>query len=296
MSTISSVGVVGLGNMGGEIARRLAATWEVLGFDLDQERAAAAAAGGGFSAVAELSELSVADVVVLSLPVREASHQVVDRLAAILKPGAIVVETSTVNPVDARSMAQRASEAGLLFADVALLSGVAQMRNGEGALMAAGQQETIDRIAPLLHALSLQWAQVGDVGAAMALKVIHNAVIHAVMVTLVEAGAMARAVGADVAYLGEILKDTERGLMRPLTHRYLERMLSGSYEGGMPVDAARKDSVLALELAQAAHVPLFSIQASHTVYEVAAAAGFGRLDYAAIAKLWETWLDIDLSR
>ena len=57
----------------------------------------------------------------------------------------------------------------------------------------------------------------------------------------------------------------------------------------MPTEAALKDSMLALELAQKGHVPLFAMQSSHTVYEAAVAQGLGRLDYAAIARLWEEW-------
>ena len=53
--------------------------------------------------------------------------------------------------------------------------------------------------------------------------------------------------------------------------------------------AARKDSVLALALAQDSGVPLFAIQASQTVYDIAAASGYGREDYAAIAKIWADW-------
>lgn len=137
--------------------------------------------------------------------------------------------------------------------------------------------------------MSAEWSRVGDLGNAMALKVIHNAVIHAVMVVLVEAVAMAESTGADSRKLVEILKDPDRGLLRPLTHRVAERILGGSLEGGMPTEAALKDSTLALELAQAGNVPLFAIQSSHTVYEAAVAKGLGRLDYAAISKLWEDW-------
>ena len=79
------------------------------------------------------------------------------------------------------------------------------------------------------------------------------------------------------------------GLHRPLTYRYAERIRQGDYAGGMPLDAARKDSVLALQLAQTLGVPLFAIQGSHSVYDIAAAAGYGRDDYAAVAKLWADW-------
>ena len=57
----------------------------------------------------------------------------------------------------------------------------------------------------------------------------------------------------------------------------------------MPTEAARKDSTLALALAQTSGVPLFAIQGAHTVYELALAGGLGRLDYASIAQLWEGW-------
>jgi 3-hydroxyisobutyrate dehydrogenase-like beta-hydroxyacid dehydrogenase len=84
----------------------------------------------------------------------------------------------------------------------------------------------------------------------------------------------------------------EEGLMRPLTHRVEERMMQAYYEGGMSVSNARKDSMLALEMAQELGVPLYAIQSSHTPYEIAESSGMGGLDYAALATLWESWAGI----
>ena len=61
----------------------------------------------------------------------------------------------------------------------------------------------------------------------------------------------------------------------------------------MSVANARKDSMLALETAQDCGVPLFAISAAHTPYEIADGEGMGDLDYAALAKLWEAWCDLD---
>src|SRR6185436_15670711 len=97
---------------------------------------------------------------------------------------------------------------------------------------------------------------------------------------------MADAAGVRPDVFAEMLSAPDAGLLRPLTHRLVERVLAGDYEGGMPMEAARKDSTLALRLAQETGVPLFAIQSAHTVYELALAAGLGREDYAAIAKLW----------
>ncbi|MDY7104112.1 MAG: NAD-binding protein [Actinomycetota bacterium] len=128
----------------------------------------------------------------------------------------------------------------------------------------------------------------------MAAKVINNAVAHAVMVVLTEAGALAAANGVDGAALAELLAEADAGLVRPLTHRYAERILTGDFDGGMPTEAAREDSVLALVLAQSGGVPLFAMQASHTVYEMAVGHGLDRLDYSSIARLWEQWTGLSL--
>jgi 3-hydroxyisobutyrate dehydrogenase-like beta-hydroxyacid dehydrogenase len=129
----------------------------------------------------------------------------------------------------------------------------------------------------------------------MAAKVVNNAVAHSVMVVLVEAMSMSAASGVDLQKIATMLQAPDGGLMRPLTHRVMERIATGSFDGGMPLEAARKDSTLALELAQQHGVPLFAIQATHSVYEIAAHQGLGRNDYASLATLWEQWTGDSLS-
>ena len=142
---------------------------------------------------------------------------------------------------------------------------------------------------PVLDAIATKQTYFGESGAGAAAKVINNAVAHAVMVVVAEAGALATASGVSCEKLIALLSDKQMGLHRPLTYRYAERIVQDDYAGGMPLDAARKDSVLALQLAQTLGVPLFAIQGAHSVYDMAAAAGYGRDDYAAVAKLWADW-------
>lgn len=163
------------------------------------------------------------------------------------------------------------------------------MAGGTASLALGGDLAVIARVQATLDAIAPKQVYFGAHGAGAAAKVINNAVAHALMVVVAEAGAMATAAGVDCQKLITLLSDPQMGLHRPLTYRYADRIMKGDYAGGMPLAAARKDSVLALQLAQHLGVPLFAIQASHSVYDLGVAAGYGREDYAAIAKLWADW-------
>jgi len=283
-----SIGVVGAGNMGSAIVGRLALGADVLVYDRDTDRAGALATDR-VRAVADLGELGGCRIVLLSLPTEAASEDVVASLGPRLAPGSVVVETSTVSPGLIVKHEGILAAGGVHFIDAAILSGVELMQAGTTTLLIGGKAEAVAAAAPALELLTPNRTLLGSAGAGVAAKVVNNAVSHAVMVVLVEALSVAKKSGVDLKVMTDLLAAPDGGLLRPLTYRIVERVFSADYEGGMPTDAARKDSELALALAQRHHVPLFAVQAAHTAYELASAAGLGREDYAAIAKLWEEW-------
>lgn len=282
--------VIGLGNMGIEVAGQLAAAGPVVGFDLSAERRALAEARGLRVASDLAHVVAGAETVVLSLPTPAASRATVEALAHLLPRGALVIETSTVTPADVAAMHAICVAAGIGFIDAAIQSGVEIMARGGSVLLIGGEPDTLARAQPWLDALSSKQSIMGTIGAGAAAKVINNAVAHAVYVVLAEALAMAQANGITNAAFVDMLKGADAGLVRPLTHRIGERVAQRNFAPGMPMDAARKDSVLALEVAQRDGIPLFAIQAAHTVYEMACAQGLGREDYAALATLWDKWI------
>jgi 3-hydroxyisobutyrate dehydrogenase len=275
--------------MGHAIAGCLSRHYRVLGFDPDTERAEAARRAHGVVTVPDAPALADAPIVLLSLPSPRISLTVAGELALRMAEGALVVETSTVNPSDVAATDAVLRPRGVALVDAAILSGVAQMAAAASTLLVGGAPGDVERAEPVLATLGEHVLRFGPLGSGMAAKVINNAVAHAVMVVLAEAGALAAATGVPRARLAELLSGPEAGLMRPLTHRFTERVLRTGYEGGMPTDAARKDSTLALAMAQETGVPLFAVQAAHSVYELGIANGLGRQDYASIASLWEQW-------
>lgn len=289
MTEISKVAVYGLGNMGFPLAARVAARFPVQAFDLSDAATARAQDTLGAEIIATPEALSRTPVVVLCLPSPQASLAVLRQIAPHLPAEAVVIETSTVNPDDVFACRAVLEPHGLRIIDASLMAGVSHMEAGTASLLIGGEPDAIAACQPVLDAIAQKQIVFGPLGSGAAAKVINNAVAHAVMVVVAEAGSMATATGVSIDKLIGLLSDPQSGIHRPLTHRFAERVVPGNYEGGMPLDAARKDSRLALELAQKTGVPLFAIQASHTVYEMGSQAGYGREDYAAIAKLWADW-------
>jgi 3-hydroxyisobutyrate dehydrogenase-like beta-hydroxyacid dehydrogenase len=282
-----AVGVVGLGNMGGVLAARLARGGAVTGFDAAAEQREAAAAAGVEIAESAAAVAEAVDVLVLSLPRPEASRAVLEEALEPLGAGSLVIETSTVGPADARAAHALAAERGAGYVDAAILSGVEQVRDGTSAFLVGGEPDDVARAEPVLRRVCERVFRFGGPGTGMAAKVVNNAVAHAEMVVLVEAAALAAAEGIALDDLCALLEQDDAGVKRPLTGRLATRVRERRYDGGMPTEAARKDSALALDMARAGGVPLFCMQAADSVYELALRAGLGRRDYASIATLWE---------
>jgi 3-hydroxyisobutyrate dehydrogenase-like beta-hydroxyacid dehydrogenase len=284
------VGLIGLGNMGAALAERLLASRPVAGFDPSPDRQTVARERGVTVADSAASITDSTDVVILSLPHPSISARTIaDELTPVERRPLTIIETSTVLPSDARAAADACATAGIGYVCAAILSGTASVANGTTTLLVGGREAALAAAAPVLDAISASQRMLGDPAAAMAAKVINNAVAHDVFVVLSEALALATANGVQLATLVDLLQDPGGGLMRPLTHRIAHRVATSNYEGGMSVASARKDSQLALEMAQTDGVPLFVTQAAHTVYEIAAACGLHGDDYAAVATLWERW-------
>ena len=289
-----TVGMIGLGNAGSALASAFSGQRPLVGHDANPARREAVAAlelqwVGSAGQVAEL-----AGTVLLSLPEPEASKAVVSELIGCAQPPKLIVETSTITPNTARELGAACDAAGLAFIDAAVGSGVQAMAAGQVTFLVGGSDAAVAQARPVLELVSKTIHHLGPVGAGSGAKVVNNAVMHALMVVLIEAGAMAGKLGVPLDALADILGSAD-GVTRPLEHRFRERILGGDYAGGMSVANARKDSVLALETAQDLGVPLFAMMAAHTPYEIADQQGMSELDYAALAKLWEAWCDVDFA-
>lgn len=278
MSNIEKVAVFGLGNMGYCLAQRVADKFALQASDLSVSTTEKAEKELNAEIITDSEQLKNTKFVVLCLPNPTASLAVLKQIAEKLPKDAVVIETSTVNPKDVENSYKLIRDFGLHLIDASLMSGVSQMKAGNATLLIGGEESVIATAKPVLNAIATKQVVFGGLGTGAAAKVINNAVAHAVMVVVAEAGSMATAAGVPIEKLIGLLSDPQMGIHRPLTFRLAEKILKNDYAAGMPLDAARKDSTLALQLAQDNSVPLFAIQASHSVYEMAGASGYDRDD------------------
>jgi 3-hydroxyisobutyrate dehydrogenase-like beta-hydroxyacid dehydrogenase len=291
------VGLIGVGSAGRALLEALSVHRTVRVYDRDPGRLAdlAATCRRAPAPAASAVELArEADLVIFSLPTPAASHAVAEEIRDAVGPHTTLVETSTVGPEDVEAVHAILAPAGCRVVDAAVVGGVRKLANGQGVFLLGAAEGDAGLAGEVLGAVAEELFFLGARGGGMRAKLIVNAVAHAVYVVLAEAGALAAAQEIPLPVLQRLLA-RESGLMRPLTHRFGERLRAHDFAGGMSTVNARKDSGLMLEAARALGVPLFAMPAAHAVYELAVREGLGSLDYASIGQLWERWLGLSFA-
>lgn len=284
-----AIGLIGLGQAGISLATALLRRFDLIGYDLNADRCAIAGDAGVHIAASSAAVADACEIVLLSLPTPQASRSAALKLAQGQIAGRLVIETSTVSPEDIDWLSAFFATYQATVMDSAIVGGVHKLAAGKTTFLVGGSHADFARAKPVLDVMAEEIFHLGAAGSGMRAKLINNAIAHTTMVTLLEGAALASKAGVPIDLYYKLLR-RESGLLRPLTHRIGERVMGQDFEGGMNTANARKDSALAIEFANKMGVPLFTMQASHSVYEMAVGEGLGALDYASISKLWERWL------
>src|SRR5688500_17875850 len=196
------LGFIGLGAMGLPMARHLLAAGHRLTVasrsrgPIDAAVADGAADGGSPAGVAEAS-----DVIVLCVPDTPDVVEVVGGLLPALRPGAIVVDCSTIDPEIERSQHERVGEAGGRYLEAPVSGGTAGAVKGTLTLMVGGDAGTLEDARPALEPFSARIVHIGAPGLGQVVKLCNNLIFAAQMMATAEATALALQHGADLAKL-----------------------------------------------------------------------------------------------
>ena len=301
MNASTSIGFVGLGNMGGPMATNLIkAGYAVKVFDLVPDLVAGVSGAQGCdSAAAAATDV---DVLITMLPAgqhvrtvylgAQDSAGLLDAVAA----GTLLIDCSTIDPASAQAVAEAAAAKGLAMVDAPVSGGTAGAENGTLTFIVGGEADALERARPLLEVMGANVFHAGGAGAGQIAKICNNMLLAVLMTGTAEALALGVENGLDAAVLSEIMQVSSGGNWALNVYNPFPGVMEGvpasrGYEGGFLVDLMRKDLGLALQTAQASasSVPMGSL--AHNLYQVHRQANdAGRLDFSSIQWLFRPQL------
>lgn len=269
------VALVGLGNIGGRIARRLvAAGVPVVGFDLDPDRARAAGAEPSPSPAAAAAR---ARVVLLSLPSSREVEAVVlgdGGVLAGLAAGTVVVDLTTAEPASTRAVAARVEAAGGAFLDAGVSGGAAAAEAGTLTVLVGGDADVLDRVRPLLAHLARTVLHLGPTGAGHTAKAINNFLNGMSLAATAEAMVAGVAAGLDPERLLEAI-NASSGRTWASEHRFPGIVRGDLGTGGLTSRLQLKDLDVYLALAGSLGIPAPLGEACRAGFADAVDAGYG---------------------
>ncbi len=252
----AAVAVIGLGNMGVPMAAcLLKAGFAVTGFDLSEAARRNFAAAGGRTAADAAAAVSTADVVITLLPNGRIVREAVNSMRAHLRPGAILIDMSSSDPIGTRGLGEDLIAAGYGFIDAPVSGGVKRAANGTLAIMVGGEAATIERVGALLAAMGTSIFRTGALGSGHAMKALNNYVSAAGLVAAVEALRIGRKFGLDPALMTDIL-NVSSGKNNTTELKLKQFIISETFADGFPLRLMAKDVRTADDMAHALDIPV----------------------------------------
>ena len=290
-----TVAFIGLGNMGGPMAKNLLkADWAVTAFDLSESALSDVVAAGAVAAPSATDATSGADVIVSMLPAGKHVESVMlgdTGIFSCLPKGTLVLDASTIDAATARELHAAARSFGIEFMDTPVSGGVAAAQAGTLAFMCGGTAEAFSRAKDVLKAMGNEEKifHAGPDGAGQVAKAANNMLLAIHMIGTCEALAIGAANGLDPSVQSEIMKVSSGNNWSLQVYNPWPGVMEGApagndYKPGFMVDLMAKDLGLAIELAEQSSVDAELGRRANAMYQALQAAGLGRDDFSIVMK------------
>jgi 3-hydroxyisobutyrate dehydrogenase-like beta-hydroxyacid dehydrogenase len=286
-----TLGFIGLGAMGGPMARRLLdAGYRVLVHDIDAAAVDALADAGAQPRPHARSVADAAEKVLVSLP----SPAVVEAVARELAGAAAMrryVDLSTSGPPAAAAVAALLAGHGVGCVDAPVSGGVAGARSGGLTIMAAGAASDVAAVRPLLEVLGATVFVVGDTpGQGQSVKVINNLMSACSIAITSEAAALGVKAGLDPATLLEVISASS-GSNAAAAVKFPRYVLTRTFHQGFRLNLMAKDVRLCLAEARRLGVPMLLGATVEQLWSLGEASFADDADFMEIVQMFERWAD-----
>ncbi len=281
---MASLGFVGLGVMGGRIARRLlAAGHAVTGYNRTKAKAQWLIDAGMTWAGTPRAVASSVDVVFTMLTDTAALRAVTsgpDGLIAGLGPGKVYIDMSTVSPAASRELARLAAARGAGMLDAPVSGSVSTLEEGRLSIMVGGDPAVAERVRPILLDIGPKVTYVGGNGQAVLMKIATNLSLAVQMLAFSEAVVLAEKNGIPRETAVEVLLNSV--IASPMVKYRGPFVLRMPEEAWFDVGMMQKDLNLALELGKQTSVPLPATAVANEMLSAARGLGLGEQDFAVV--------------
>jgi 3-hydroxyisobutyrate dehydrogenase-like beta-hydroxyacid dehydrogenase len=278
------IGVIGIGLMGTAITERLlehgyrVPIW-------NRNRGEGVPSAEALGAVWSDDPIADCDRVIVCLYSSEVVKEVIGRVEGSLRPGQIVVDTTTGDPAQTVALGERLAAKGVRYLDAPISGSSEQTRRGEATVMVGGDRSAFEACADLWPILGRRVVHVGGIGAAAKLKLASNLVLGLNRAALAEGLAFAEAIGIDPRSALEVFMDS-MAYSKAMDAKG-PKMIEGDFTVQARLAQHLKDVKLMLEAADAVGMAIPLAEAHARLMEQAIAAGWGDLDNSAIIKVFQ---------
>ncbi len=284
---ISTVGVIGLGIMGGAYSKNLlGAGFAVCGYDTEHApmqvlESIGGQPGGSVTEVVEKSE-----IVITSLPGIDSFHRVVSEIASTAKPDLVVIETSTL-PIDDKLAAhKKLSESAIQILDCPVSGTGSQARSRDLSVYVSGDKDSSTRVEAVLEGIARLNFYVGEFGNGSKMKFIANHLVHIHNVASAEAMVLAQKAGMDPQLVYDVVSQGA-GNSRIFELR-APMMVNDDYsDATMKMDVWQKDIKTIKQFADTVGCPMSLFDVCTEFYETALKNGQHKLDTASVCRVLE---------
>lgn len=257
-TTLPTLAFLGLGYMGSRMAARLIdAGYSVTVYNRDPAKTEPLTRRGASAAQTPADAVRSADIVLSMLSADDAVRAVLlgdGGALAAAKPGAILLEMSTVSPDTAREIAAAAKESGIAALDAPVAGSTPQAEEGSLLIFVGGDPETFETCRPVLLTVGKAAYHMGPSGAGATMKVINNTLLGLGLQAVAEALALGNKAGLNFDQLLDVLGQST--VVAPAHKGKLLNARSGEYPANFPLRLMHKDFGLALGLAAQLRVPM----------------------------------------
>ena len=283
------IGVVGVGRMGANMARRLRDVGYTIAsvYDVRPEAADELARELGTSAARTLAEVARASDIVITVVTDDAAMDSIfatdgDSLLDGAR-GTLFINCATITPDVHVEVQSRVEARGGASLEACMASSIPQARDGTLYLMAGGRREAFERARPLLEQLSKKLRYIGDAGRAAKVKALVNMVMNINTAGLAEGLGLGEALGLDLTVLREVFAET--GAASRVLETDGADMQAREHDVYFSAAHAAKDSHIATALARDEHLTLPLAEATARQFDTMIELGIGELDKSGVAEL-----------